>query len=72
MDKGQLARIRGCCGPETRFVVDLGEVSAITLGIPVGPLTETLGDYVSAAALAQDVERHTDARARRVVYGAIS
>ncbi|GFE75797.1 hypothetical protein [Novosphingobium sp. TCA1] len=72
MDKGQLARMRGYCGPETGFVVDLGGVSAITQGIPVGPLTETLGDYVSAAALAQDVERHMDERARRAVCGAMS
>lgn len=65
MDKGQLARMRGYCGPETGFVVDLGEVSAITQGIPGGPLTETLGDYASAASLAQDVERHTEKRASR-------
>lgn len=72
MVKGELEQSRGYREPATAFLVDLGGLSAVTRGLPIGPLTETLGDYVSAAALAQDVERPKKERASRVFRGANS
>jgi hypothetical protein len=72
MVKGKLAQNRGYRGPETGSLVNLGGLSAVTRGLPIGPTTETLGDYVSVGALAQDVERPKEKRASRVFRGAKS